>query len=319
MLALTLIFTIGAVVFLVLGICGLFSNEKDIVYRRLIRYTAQKKGINEILRSGQKSLSRVLLRGGGRVFASLKLSEVVEKKLARADLPLRGGEFLFMSLMPSLCFPLAIWFITGNLVLSIVGGMITLAAPWFYLGMRQQKRLETFNKQLCDCLAVITNSLRAGYSLLQAMDMVSKEMSPPIADEFGRAIREIQLGTPLETAMNNMSLRVGSEDLDLIIMAMLIQRQIGGNLTEILDNIAETIRERVRIVGEIKTLTAQGRMSGSIIGLLPVALIILLMLISPSYVGILFTNSVGLMFLGVAAAGEVMGALIIRRIVDVQI
>ena len=140
----------------------------------------------------------------------------------------------------------------------------------------------------------------------------------PLGGEYKRTLREIQLDTP-ETALNNMSHRVGSDDLELVVTAIITQRKVGGNLAEILDSIAGTIRERVRIQGEIKTLTAQGRISGLIIGLLPVALVAVLFVINPGYIGMLFTEPIGLVLVGGAVIGEIVGVLIVKKIVDIKV
>ncbi len=311
----------GATLLLALGFFGAWAGEKSMIQLRLKRYTSlRQQAPGEGLRGERKRvLSRSLLKRCSRIFAAFKLTTGVEEKLVQGDIPLRGEEFLFLSLVLAAGAPLVIWVLTSRLVLALLGGVVLLISPWLYLEQRRQRRLQLFNEQFAESLAVMTNSLRAGYSLLQAIEMVAKEMSPPISDEFGRVLREMQLGTPVETALNNLSRRVGSEDLDLMLTALLIQRQIGGNLAEILDNIAEAIRERVRIKGEIKTLTAQGRISGAIIGILPLALMLVLFLMNPSYVGVLFEDPVGLALLGAAAFGEVLGVLIIRRIVDIRV
>ncbi|MDH7576904.1 MAG: type II secretion system F family protein [Bacillota bacterium] len=319
LLKLVLVLVFGAVVLLVLGLGDLVTGERQLVRARLLRYTAPEGEKEERLARRRKTLGRAVLRQGGRFFASLKFAEKVEAKLARADLPLRGEEFLFLNFLLAAGAPLLFWLFTNNLSLAIPVGLVFLLAPWFYLESVQQRRLHAFNNQLSDALVVMTNSLRAGYSFLQAMEMVAREMPPPLADEFSRTLREMQLGTATEAALSNLARRVGSEDLDLIIVALLIQRQIGGNLAEILDNIAETIRERVRIKGEIKTLTAQGRLSGLIIGLLPVVLLVILFLINPVYIGLLFTEPLGLILLGGAALGEIMGVFLLRRIVDIRV
>lgn len=314
-LVLSLIFL--SALFFVLGLLECAAAEKQMVRERLLRYTVPKDA--DAVRHERKSLWREILRQGGQLFAPLKFSERVEEKLAQANLPLRGEEFLFLNLALAFSVPVLLWFLTARIELSFLGFWFFLVAPWLYLKHVRQRRIQTLNNQLADALAVMTNSLRAGYSFLQAMEMVAREMPPPVSDEFGRALREMQLGTATEAALTGLTRRVGSDDLDLLVTALLIQRQIGGNLAEILDNIAETIRERVRIKGEIKTLTAQGRISGLIISLLPLCLMAVLFLINPQYMGILFAEPLGLAMLGVAAFGEVLGILFIRRIVNIQV
>lgn len=317
-LILVLVFLASTLFFL--GIVNFLTGERRALKERVLRYTSRMPGASpEDFRVEKMSLGREILHRGGYFFTFFKITEQVEEKLARADLPLRGEEFLFLNLILTFGVPVFLWLLTRHLGLAVLGGLFFLFSPWVYLKQVQQKRVLNLNSQLADSLMVITNSLRAGYSFLQAMEMVGKEMPPPIAAEFGRAFREMQLGTATEAALSNLSRRVGSEDLDLVITALLIQRQIGGNLAEILDNIAETIRERVRIKGEIRTLTAQGRISGLIVGALPLVLLALLFLINPGYVSLLFKEPIGLVLFGGAAFGEILGVIIIRRIVEIEV
>jgi tight adherence protein B len=154
---------------------------------------------------------------------------------------------------------------------------------------------------------------------MQAADMVAQEMRPPISTEFARTVKEMNLGITMENSLGNLAKRIESEDLDLVMTAVLIQRQVGGNLAEVLDNIARTIRERVRIRGEIRTLTAQGRVSGIIISLLPLVMGVIIYVLNPTYIRVLFVNPIGQIMLGVSLAGQVVGILIIRRIVDIEV
>lgn len=313
-----LVLTFAATFLFVLGVFGLLSGNRTLIGERLARYTTRKRPV-ERGRGDRGDFGRRLLRGGGRVFAPLRISERVEEKLARADIPLRGEEFLFLDVLLALGVPLLLLFLGANLRLAVAGGLFFCLFPWIYTKQRRQKRLHLLNGQLADSLRVMTNALRAGYSFLQSMEMVAGETPPPLAEEYGRALREMQLGTSTEAALSNLSRRVGSDDLDLVITALLIQRQVGGNLAEVLDGIAETIRERVRIKGEIRTLTAQGRISGLIIGLLPLALLVLLLVINPVYIATLFTDPLGIVLVGGAACGEVLGIVIVRRIVDIRV
>lgn len=315
-----LVLTFAAAFLFVLGVCALLSGNYTLVAERLARYTSRRRpAASGAERREGGAFGRRLLRRGGRIFAPLKIGERLEEKLARADIPLRGEEFLFLVVLLALGVPLLLFFLGANLRLAVAGGLVSSLLPWIYAERRRQKRLHLLNDQLADSLTVMANALRAGHSFLQAMEMVAGETAPPLAEEYGRALREMQLGTSAEAALNNLSRRVGSEDLDLVITALLIQRQVGGNLSEVLDKIAETIRERVRIKGEIRTLTAQGRLSGLIIGLLPLVLLGLLFVINPVYVATLFSDPLGILLVGGAALGEVLGIAIIRRIVDIRV
>jgi tight adherence protein B len=178
--------------------------------------------------------------------------------------------------------------------------------------------MSLFDKQLIDALAIIGNCLRAGFSFNQAIESIAQEMPDPIAKEFAKTIREIRLGFPMEKALINMMERLDNNDLELIVSAVLIQRQVGGNLSEILDTIANTIKDRLKIKGEIKVLTATGRTSGMVVGMLPVFLMGVLMVINPGYVSMFFNSNIGIAMLIFAAIMETTGFLIVKKIVNVK-
>ena len=263
---------------------------------------------------------RRLLRSFGRYLESPRWDLSLEMRMLRAGLPLRSGEFIV------LCFAsatlLAMLFLLlggGQLVAGVTGAVAGFFFPFILVNMKIARRMKAFNGQLGDALILIANSLRTGYSFMQASDMVAQEMRPPISSEFSRAVKEMNLGVTIEDALGTLGKRINSEDLDLVLTAVLIQRQVGGNLSEVLDNIARTIRERVRIRGEIRTLTAQGRISGIIVSLLPVVLGLVIYLLNPEYVKLLFVHPVGKIMLGVAGLGQVIGIIVIRRIVDIEV
>ena len=202
-------------------------------------------------------------------------------------------------------------------------GSVFAALGWFipkiWLGRRQSGRLKSFNNQLADTIALMSNSLRSGLSLVQAMEMISREGEPPVADEFQRVVREIGLGVGPQDALLHLVRRVASDDLDLMVIAILVQFEIGGNLSRILDSIASTIRERVKLQGEIRTMSAQGRMAGYVLSGMPVAIGGLLMLIAPSYMGALFTPGPWLVLPAAAVVGIVVGSLVIRKLVAIEV
>ena len=198
--------------------------------------------------------------------------------------------------------------------------------PRYYLRYRQKKRVKAFAEQLPDTITLLANSLRAGSSFLQGIELVTRESQPPISDEFERVVREMSLGVALQPALNSLSRRVASEDLELMVTAINIQSQVGGNLATVLDSIAYTIRERIRIIGEINTLTAMQRYSGYVITLLPVGLGGILFLISPTYIGrmlspepAIFGLPAGIIFFIVGFISMGVGYLLIRRIVDIKV
>lgn len=207
----------------------------------------------------------------------------------------------------------------GSIVAALVGGLLGLLLPRVWRQRKLRARRKAFDAQIPDALALISNSLKAGYGLLQAMEMVGQEMHPPIAPEFVRTLAEIRVGASTEDALAALAARVGSEDMDLVVTAFLIQRQVGGNLAEVLDKIAFTIRERIRIRGEVRTLTAQGRLSGLIIGVLPLGIGLFLAAVNPEYVMTLFRHPLGQMMLVMAVGAEAVGVLFIKKIIAIDI
>lgn len=263
---------------------------------------------------------RGLLRTIGRYLESPRWNLSMEHRMLKAGMPLRGGEFLVLCGGSALLIALMLMIIGGGRPMAgIIGATVGFILPFLLVKIKTDKRMKTFNSQLGDSLILIANSLRTGYSFMQSADMVAHEMRPPISIEFARTVKEMNLGITMENALGNLAKRIDSEDLDLVLTAVLIQRQVGGNLSEVLDNIARTIRERVRIRGEIRTLTAQGRISGVIVSLLPVVLGLVIYVLNPEYIGLLFVHPIGKLMLGVSLLGQVVGMLIIRRIVDIEI
>src|SRR6202023_3373883 len=209
------------------------------------------------------------------------------------------------------------WLISGAVLVGGVFGAVGWFIPKFWLSRRRAGRLKAFNNQLADTIALVSNSLRSGMSLVQAMEMISREAEPPISDEFQRVVREIGLGVGPQEALLHLVRRVDSDDLDLLVTAILVQFEIGGNLSRILDSIASTIRERVKLQGEIRTMSAQGRMAGWVLSGLPVAIGGLLMLIAPGYMGMLFTPGPWLVLPAGALIGIVMGSFVINKLVGI--
>ena len=209
--------------------------------------------------------------------------------------------------------------ISKSMIIAVVFLPIGFIIPDLIIGSKKSKRMAKINSQLPEALNVISNGLRAGFSFTQAIGIVTNEISGPISEEFSKVIRDNSLGKPLEEALTNMSERTDDEDLDMVITALIIQRQVGGNLAEVLDTISETIRERVRIKGEIKTLTAQGRISGGIVSLLPFALAIALSVISPGYLNVLFTSFIGKLMIIAGITLQLIGIFILSKLIDIKV
>jgi len=240
-------------------------------------------------------------------------------QLARANLKLTVGEFAALTVILVVLAGAASFAWKRDVIVTAVASLLAFFAPRAYVGLRRGRRLKAFNSQLGDTINLMVNSIRAGYSILQAMRAVSDEMAPPISEEFGRVVQEVQLGIPLDDALAHMLRRVPSEDLDMMITAINIQREVGGNLAEVLESISFTIRERIRIKGEIKALTAQSRISGYMVALVPVVLAGVIYLINPEFMGLLFEHTCGHIMLGVAALGVGAGFFVINKVVDIDV
>lgn len=239
--------------------------------------------------------------------------------LIRADIPLTGYEFNigrgFLSLAGFAFF--SVIFKTFWL------GILILAGIWFsgnvYVSNRKNKRLKLFSGQLGDALTLFANSLRAGFSFLQAVSSVAREMPDPVSKEFTKLMKEMSLGLSVDKALSNLLIRVPLDDLELLIIAILIQKEVGGNLAEIVDTIAGTIRERITIQREVKTLTAQGKMSGWIVGLLPLFLGFFMFISNPPYIATLFTNPIGQVMVALGIINMMIGMFIISKIVKIEV
>lgn len=205
------------------------------------------------------------------------------------------------------------------LIITAIFGGIGYLTPKFVLRSMLIKRVEKFNEQLVDCLSNVANGLKAGFSFIQAIDAVVKEMSAPISQEFELLLRENKMGVPLEQALLNLTGRVKSEDLDLVVTSVITVKQVGGNLAEIFDRIADTIRERNKLQGKIKALTAQGKMQGIIVGLLPLLLGAAMYKINPELMKPLFTEPLGWAAIGLIVFLEGIGAFLIKKIVTIDI
>lgn len=241
------------------------------------------------------------------------------EQLAKADLKLRTSEYFMIQVGCVVVLAIVGYIRFGTPIHALIFGVVGYFIPGFYVKRRMAKRLKMFNDQLGDTLILLSNALKAGYSFAQAIDTVSKNAVPPMSEEFSRSVREMNLGGSVEEALGNMLKRVESADFDLVVTAVAIHRTVGGNLAEILDNISYTIRERVRIKGEIKTLTAQASASGSLITGLPIVLGLFMYFVTPTYFKPMTASFIGWAMLGFAGFMIFLGNLIIRKVVAIEV
>jgi tight adherence protein B len=303
---------------------------------RVERYASRRPGDPEP-RNDPFDLSTAV--SASRAFASVdraierrNFGANLAREIARADLRLKVGEFLLISAAIALAVP-AIMLLLSSFFPSLasplallIGTALALIAPRTWLSNRVRRRQREFDDQLPDTITLLANALRAGSSFLQACDLVVRQTQPPISQEFARLIREVNYGLAFEQALDNTARRVRSDDFGLLATAVAIQYQVGGNLAEVLDSISFTIRERIRIKGEVRALTAQQRLSGFIVALLPIALGVILAALFPRFMAPMFQAPpsffgfpLGVALLGLGGIMMIIGTLIVRRIVDIDL
>jgi len=317
-----------AVLTLVMGMRALVVGGAGDLSSRLSRYGATERGpaVETLPTAAPRRRFRLtmkperLIQGLNQAVEKQNFAENLRRRLARADLKITVGEFMIVNAAAVIVGAAIGYVVFGtpiHLAIFVFAGAVL---PHWYLRIRRKGRIKKFQNQLPDCIAMLANSLRSGYSILSAMDLVSREMGAPIADEFHRVTAEIGLGLVPEDALANLARRVQSEDLQLMITAMNIQRDVGGNLAEILDIIANTIRERVRLQGEIRALTAQQTMAGYIITALPIFLAFVIYSLDHAYMATFWTwVPCGWIMAGVSIVMMIIGYFAMRKIVAIDV
>jgi tight adherence protein B len=301
---------------LIIGVVVSITSERSLVEERLGRFLEDDRPAQE-----QDAGGSIITEWLNRRVAKSSMGDRVARELARADLKFKVAEYYALVFMSTVVTALIAYVIQPIYISAIIGAIIGFFLPRFYVKRQQTVRLNKFNDQLGDMLNLMVNGLRAGYSTMQAMEAVSRELPAPISDEFHRVVQEMQIGIPMEKALDNLLRRIPSDDLDFVITAINVQREVGGNLSEILDTISFTIRERVRIKGEIRVMTAQVRTSGLVLSLIPVFLTVALWFISPEYIGSFFDRgpACGWAAVGTVVGMIVSGYLVMMKIADIEV
>lgn len=258
------------------------------------------------------------IEGLAKALGRLQHGRRIELLMQQADWPIRGTEFEAILLLWGGLVGLITFLVTLKGAMFFAGLLAGILLGMALLGLRIRRRRKKFTNQLGDMLTMVANALRAGFSFMQAFELIAREMDAPMGREVQLVVNEVNLGNTLESALDNMQRRVVSPDFELVVTAVLIQRQVGGDLASILDTISETIAERVRMRREVMALTAQGRASAMVVGLVPIALAGALSIFNPNYLKPLIETDMGHMFIIAAVVLELIGVLIIRRIVDIK-
>lgn len=303
---------------LLLGLLSIRSREDRVMTERLNYFAGGEQAQRQKQKLTPKALLYNCIEGIANGLGRLQQGKRIELMMQQADWPIRGTEFEAILLLWGGLVGLVTFLVTLKGAMFFVGVLVGILMGFALLGMRIRRRRKKFTNQLGDMLTMVANALRAGFSFMQAFELISREMDAPMGREVQLVVNEVNLGNTLEYALDNMQRRVASPDFELVVTAVLIQRQVGGDLASILDTISETIAERIRMRREVLALTAQGRASGWVIATVPFGLAAFLYVFNPSYLQPLFETEVGHMFIIGSLILECIGMLIIRRIVDIR-
>jgi tight adherence protein B len=256
----------------------------------------------------------------GRRFANASgFGESLDMRLEAAGVSLRSGEFVVASAVGAILAAFVGVTVFKSWIFGLIFAGVGAAAPWFVLQYQLGHRAEKLREQLPDVLTILASSLRAGHSFLQALDTVSKEIPEPAAGEFVRVVAEVRLGRPVEDALGALADRVGSADFKWAVLAVNIQREVGGNLAEILDNVADTLRERAILRRQVRVLTTEGRLSAWVLGVMPFVIALYMYAVNKDYISLLVTTTVGWIMLIGALGLLTLGVFWMRKIVKIDV
>lgn len=315
------------VVLTVLALFGGARQPKDVLAARLQAFKNDPTGASTVAKSKDESAFKERRSYSGipllsSFFANMKGSENTALFLEQAGIPLRVGEYYMIRWACAFVFflaPFVFGFAVFNLGIATVLGVVGYMLPRQWVNGRRKKRADHISAQLVDLLGMISNSLKSGYGLMQSFEFAGRQLPDPLGQEIRRMLRESTLGLSAEQALFALGARLDSRDLDMVLTAINIQRSVGGNLAEILDKVAFTMRERERIRGEISTLTSSQKMTGIVIGGLPIFMFLIFMVINPDYMSLLFTTTAGRGMMIAGVVMEVMGYFTIKRIMAIEI
>ncbi len=308
-------FTLGWLLF---GTAIRARKDREIAARMaaVARPNAQPQAVDE--GSGGWIPSKVT-RFGTRFADARGFSERIDSELEAAGMSVRSGEFVVLTVVAAIVGAVLGAAVFRNPLLAILAGVVAGAAPSISLKTAIKKRADKLREQLPDVLTIMASSLRSGHSFIQSLDTVAREIAEPAANEFQRVVAEIRLGRGTDEALEALADRVGSDDFRWAVLAVNIQREVGGNLAEILDTVADTLRERATMRRQIRVLTSEGRLSAWVLALLPCAIAVYMLAVNPSYIGLLVTTTMGLVMLGTAIGLLIVGVLWMRKIVDIDV
>ena len=324
LLVITASFVAFALLFwMVIGTGLRLREERRMAARMLLARSGSSRDPNEV---GDDEVDRAMswipdtvADAGGRVASAGGFGATLDVKLEQSGLPLKGGEFVVLTVIAAIGGGVIAIVLGLSTVLGALIAVATGAVPYVIVRRAISKRDDKLQEQLPDVLTIMASSLRAGHSFLQALDTVSKEIAEPAAAEFSRVVAEIRLGRPAEDAMNAMAERIAVEDFTWAVLAINIQREVGGNLAEILDTVADTIRERQEIRRDVDTLTTEGRLSAIVLIAMPFVIATYMGLVNPDYIGLLFSRTLGWIMVGGAVVLMGVGVYWMRKVIDIDV
>ena len=292
---------------LLLGLLSIRSREDRVMTERLNYFAGGEQAQRQKQKLTPKALLYNCIEGIANGLGRLQQGKRIELMMQQADWPIRGTEFEAILLLWGGLVGLITFLVTLKGAMFFVGALVGILMGFALLGLRIRRRRKKFTNQLGDMLTMVANALRAGFSFMQAFELISREMDAPMGREVQLVVNEVNLGNTLESALDNMQRRVASPDFELVVTAVLIQRQVGGDLAQILDTISETIAERVRMRREVMTLTAQGRASALVVSCIPIGLAVAVSILNPNYLKPLIETELGRMFIVAAVILQLIG------------
>jgi|tagenome__1003787_1003787.scaffolds.fasta_scaffold20955306_2 tight adherence protein B len=323
-----LAFFLGCTVLIatVLGSATRGTRPEEKLRRRLSFYTVGGRQVRLETRIeqhrvlGNTAIARSAVELAERVTERRGLGDVIDGRLEAAGIPMRTPEWLVVQILAAVGLSLLFLLLSGGAPVAAAAGLLLgLGLPWLLLKLRQGRRESAFLAQLPDTLQMLAGSMQAGYSLPQAIDTVVREGQPPVSAEFNRALVESRLGMPVEDALEGIGRRMASQDFSWVVMAVRIQRDVGGNLAELLLMVAETLRERERLRRQVRVLSAEGRLSGWILGALPILFFVYLAVANPAYLAPMWSTSFGIGLIVLALVLLGVGTFWLTRVVKVQV
>lgn len=295
-------------------ICLFGMKREETGIRRRIGNLSGQSNADDVRGEVLKEKKQKQQRSSGLKFVSEKL----EGELEAAGIQISGEEYLRIWMLVTILPALILLLLGGSVITAFAFLILGIMVPPMLVGNARKKRTALFDKQLGEALLIMSNSLRAGYTFQQSMEGLSRDMQPPLSYEFKIVIREIDMGASMETALKHMVERTQNEDVKILVSAVLISSQVGANLADVLDNISGTIKGRLEMKEQIRVLTAQGRMSGMIVGAIPLFLFLIFMIINPTYIGSFIATPMGIGMLMIGVVMEVIGFFVINRMVDIK-